>query len=283
MWGGDKLNTVLNKAFEQQQVGESWEISDVKGEQTLVANGSLSGKTLKELISAYQSKLVGKNVYDKFGTDFPLLIKFIDAKTPLSIQVHPHDHIAKERHDTPKDINHLLLRDFGIDTNPKSYFETLQLPAIPQQKLEKLNQLGWHFSYLSNKHNVLDVSFKKGNVSSEMISNLTDINAHVTWLDLSKTSLTDDIFKAVGQLENLTRLNLSNTNINDTSILYLDNLKHVEVLNLYGTEISDESLKTLEKLDGLKRVYLWGTHVSESGIESLKSKRQDIKVIGASS
>ncbi|MDA0889042.1 MAG: hypothetical protein O2810_05335 [Bacteroidetes bacterium] len=57
----------------------------------------------------------------------------------------------------------------------------------------------------------------------------------------------------------------------------------MEVLNLYGTEITDESLKTLVKLDGLKRVYLWGTHVSESGIESLKSKRQDIKVIGASS
>lgn len=186
-------------------------------------------------------------------------------------------------YDTPKDINHLLLRDFGIDTNPKSYFETLQLPAIPQQKLEKLNQLGWRFSYLSNKHNVLDVSFKKGNVSSEMISNLTDIKAHVTWLDLSKTELSDDIFKAVGQLENLTRLNLSNTNINDTSILFLNNLKHVEVLNLYGTEITDESLQTLVKLDGLKRVYLWGTHVSDAGVESLKSKRQDIKAIGASS
>ena len=77
IWGGDKLNTVLNKQFEQQQIGESWEISDVKGEQTLVANGSLRGKTLKELISTYQSKLVGKSVYDRFGTDFPLLIRVI--------------------------------------------------------------------------------------------------------------------------------------------------------------------------------------------------------------
>jgi mannose-6-phosphate isomerase len=100
MWAGDKLNTVLNKAFKQQQVGESWEISDIKDQQTLVANGSLIGKTFKELISTYQSDLAGKNVYDRFGADFPLLIKFIDAKTPLSIQVHPHDHVAKERHDS---------------------------------------------------------------------------------------------------------------------------------------------------------------------------------------
>jgi mannose-6-phosphate isomerase len=146
MWGGDKLNTVLNKQFEQQQVGESWEISDVKGEQTLVTNGSLSGKTLKELISTYQSKLVGKNVYDKFGTDFPLLIKFIDAKTPLSIQVHPHDHIAKERHNSfgknemwyimDADDEAEIIVGFNKELNKESYTEQLQNETL----LEVLNK-----------------------------------------------------------------------------------------------------------------------------------------------
>lgn len=146
MWGGDKLNTVLNKQFEQQQVGESWEISDVKGEQTLVANGPLSGKTLKELISTYQSKLVGKSVYDKFGTDFPLLIKFIDAKTPLSIQVHPHDHIAKERHDSfgknemwyimDADDDAEIIVGFNKELTKESYAKELQNESL----LEVLNK-----------------------------------------------------------------------------------------------------------------------------------------------
>jgi len=100
IWGGDKLNSVLNKNFNQKQIGESWEISDVNSDQTLVSNGFLKGKSLKEIISKYKSNLVGNNSYEKFGNNFPLLIKFIDAKLPLSIQVHPHDKIAKERHDS---------------------------------------------------------------------------------------------------------------------------------------------------------------------------------------
>ena len=100
LWGGNKLNTVLNKGFKGDNNGESWEISDVKGDETKVANGEFSGKTLKELSEQFKGQLLGNNVYETFGTEFPLLIKFIDAKTPLSIQVHPHDHLAKERHDS---------------------------------------------------------------------------------------------------------------------------------------------------------------------------------------
>lgn len=100
IWGGNKLNTVLNKGFEGDNNGESWEISDVKGDETKVANGAFKGKTLKELINEYKGDFLGDKVYQTFGLEFPLLIKFIDAKTPLSIQVHPHDHIAKERHNS---------------------------------------------------------------------------------------------------------------------------------------------------------------------------------------
>ena len=98
IWGGNKLNTVLNKGFKEENIGESWEISGVAGDETLVSEGILAGKSLKQLIQEYQDKLVGKHVYDAFQDQFPLLIKFIDAKTPLSIQVHPHDSIARERH-----------------------------------------------------------------------------------------------------------------------------------------------------------------------------------------
>ncbi|MBU2951451.1 mannose-6-phosphate isomerase [Tamlana agarivorans] len=100
IWGGEKLKTKLNKNYSEENIGESWEISDVSGDETKVTSGDLQGKTLKDLISEYKGAFVGEKVYKEFGNDFPLLIKFIDAKTPLSIQVHPSNEIAKERHNS---------------------------------------------------------------------------------------------------------------------------------------------------------------------------------------
>jgi len=100
IWGGDKLKTVLNKKHEEKSIGESWEISDVKDNETGVAEGNLKGQTLKQLIQEFKGDFVGNRIYDIFGDVFPLLIKFIDAKTPLSIQVHPGNELAKERHNS---------------------------------------------------------------------------------------------------------------------------------------------------------------------------------------
>ncbi|NRD23019.1 class I mannose-6-phosphate isomerase [Winogradskyella litoriviva] len=100
LWGGNKLKTNLNKDYLGENIGESWEISDVKGDETLVSNGNLKGQTLKDLITTYKVDFVGKKVYEEFGTDFPILIKFIDAEAPLSIQVHPSNELAKERHNS---------------------------------------------------------------------------------------------------------------------------------------------------------------------------------------
>ncbi|WP_026776012.1 type I phosphomannose isomerase catalytic subunit [Polaribacter sp. Hel_I_88] len=100
IWGGDKLKTKLNKKYTEENIGESWEISDVSGDETIVEEGSLKGKTLKELTQQFKGDFVGNAVYEKFGEAFPLLIKFIDAKTPLSIQVHPSNEIAKQRHNS---------------------------------------------------------------------------------------------------------------------------------------------------------------------------------------
>lgn len=100
IWGGEKLKTALNKNYTEVNIGESWEISDVSGDETVVADGDLAGKTLRDLTRQFKGDFVGNAVYDKFGEEFPLLIKFIDAKTPLSIQVHPSNEIAKERHNS---------------------------------------------------------------------------------------------------------------------------------------------------------------------------------------
>ena len=101
IWGGDKLKELLNKKTGKlPNCGESWEISGVENDISVVANGFLKGNNLEELIEVYMSDLVGEKAYDQFGIEFPLLIKYIDAKDKLSIQVHPNDALAKERHGT---------------------------------------------------------------------------------------------------------------------------------------------------------------------------------------
>ncbi len=100
IWGGNKLKNVLDKNTTRQNIGESWEVSGVEESVSIVANGELKGTNLKELIAYHKSDFVGKQNYKTYGNNFPLLIKFIDAKQDLSVQVHPNDQTAQKRHDS---------------------------------------------------------------------------------------------------------------------------------------------------------------------------------------
>ncbi|MEM9867230.1 MAG: type I phosphomannose isomerase catalytic subunit [Bacteroidota bacterium] len=100
LWGGTKLKDVLGKPITSKITGESWELSGVDGAISKVANGSLKGTSLNELIRDHGKSLLGSSVVERFGTEFPILIKFIDAKKDLSIQLHPNDGLAKERHNS---------------------------------------------------------------------------------------------------------------------------------------------------------------------------------------
>ena len=97
IWGGEKIIPFKHLNTVQENVGESWEISGVPGNETVVANGEYAGKKLNELVIEQKDKLVGKANYERFGDEFPLLIKFVDARQDLSIQVHPTDEIAKRQ------------------------------------------------------------------------------------------------------------------------------------------------------------------------------------------
>ena len=94
LWGGDKIIPFKHLNTKMEEVGESWEISGVKDNETIVANGPEKGKTLNQLVREQKGKLVGNENYERFGNEFPLLIKFIDARQDLSIQVHPTDEVA---------------------------------------------------------------------------------------------------------------------------------------------------------------------------------------------
>lgn len=97
LWGGDKIIPFKHLSSPLTQVGESWEVSGVKGNETIVSEGEYKGMSLNEIVSLLRDKLVGRDNYQRFGNEFPLLIKFIDARQDLSIQVHPTDEIARRQ------------------------------------------------------------------------------------------------------------------------------------------------------------------------------------------
>ena len=99
IWGGNRLRTVLGKDYGTlPNCGESWEVSGVEGNISEVQNGFLEGNSLQELVEIYMGDLVGDKIYKRFGDEFPLLIKFVDAEQDLSVQVHPNDELSKKRH-----------------------------------------------------------------------------------------------------------------------------------------------------------------------------------------
>jgi len=95
IWGGDRIIPFKHLEEKLDNVGESWEISGVKGNETIVSGGEYDGRSLNSLVEEYKGELVGEENYKRFGNEFPLLIKFIDARQDLSIQVHPTDEKAR--------------------------------------------------------------------------------------------------------------------------------------------------------------------------------------------
>ncbi|GAB6011716.1 type I phosphomannose isomerase catalytic subunit [Viscerimonas tarda] len=136
IWGGSEICKFKGVEPQLDGVGESWEISSVENNISVVDNGALEGHNLEDLIVEYKEKLVGKKNYDRFGKTFPLLIKFIDAKDNLSIQVHPDDALAKVRHnsfgktemwyviDAAKDA--FLYAGFKKQMTPDSYVKSIE-------------------------------------------------------------------------------------------------------------------------------------------------------------
>lgn len=140
VWGGDKLKT-LGKDVSADNIGESWEISAVEGDVSTVSNGYFQGEKFDDLINSYPIEIMGKEIFSIFGKQFPLLIKFLDAKTDLSIQLHPNDDLAKERHNSfgktemwyimVAEPNSRLILGFKEDSSPKEYLHHLQEKTLP--------------------------------------------------------------------------------------------------------------------------------------------------------
>lgn len=136
IWGGTKLKTVLNKPIASEITGESWELSTVEGDVSVVSNGVLKGNSLNDIINADPEAILGNEVYERFGKQFPLLFKYLDAREDLSIQVHPNDELAKKRHNSfgktemwyilQADTDARIIVGFKKQSNAAEYLENLK-------------------------------------------------------------------------------------------------------------------------------------------------------------
>lgn len=136
IWGGEKLKTLLHKPITSNSTGESWELSAVEGDVSVVSSGEWKGKSLTALIDEWPNEILGTAVHARFGKQFPLLFKYLDAREDLSIQVHPNDALAKKRHHSfgktemwyvvQADSDARIIVGFKEDSNAANYIENLK-------------------------------------------------------------------------------------------------------------------------------------------------------------
>lgn len=143
IWGGQKIRSELGMDFGGlPNCGEVWAISGVDGNPSVVSNGFLEGNELNELVEIYMGDLVGESIYERFGNEFPLLIKFIDSNDWLSIQVHPDDQLAAKRHIGQgktemwyilgADEGAQLISGFNRDLDQADYLKHLQQQSLKE-------------------------------------------------------------------------------------------------------------------------------------------------------
>ncbi len=142
IWGGEMLARLKKNAKAAgKKIGESWELSGVPGDVSVVSNGLLKGNSLAELLEVYMGDLAGEKVFEQFGEMFPLLVKLIDARDVLSIQVHPDDKLALERHNSygktemwyvvEADQDAALYVGFREQTSQEQYLAAVETGTLP--------------------------------------------------------------------------------------------------------------------------------------------------------
>lgn len=147
IWGGTKLKTDLGKNILTDTTGESWELSAVPGDISIVKEGVYKNKPLTELLQAFPKEILGEKIHSQFGVQFPLLFKFLDASDDLSIQVHPNDDLAKKRHNSfgktemwyvmQADKGSKIIVGFKDKSSPEEYLEHLNNKNL----IEILNEI----------------------------------------------------------------------------------------------------------------------------------------------
>lgn len=151
IWGGSKLKNLFSKELDSNQIGESWELSTVGNDVSVISNGIYQNQSFTELISNFPIEILGHKVHEQFGKKFPLLFKLLDASEDLSIQVHPNDELAQKRHNSfgKTEMWYIIQADekarniigFKEKSSPKEYLKKLKnkelLSILKEEKVQK--------------------------------------------------------------------------------------------------------------------------------------------------
>ncbi|MEE1896876.1 type I phosphomannose isomerase catalytic subunit [Flavobacterium rakeshii] len=178
IWGGTKLQSDLGKNIPTQTTGESWELSAVPGDVSVVSEGVYKNKPLSELLEQFPQEILGQKVHEQFGTQFPLLFKFLDARDDLSIQVHPNDELAKQRHNSfgKTEMWYVMQADEGA-----KIIVGFKHKSGPEEYVEHLNN--------KNLIEILnEVEVKKGDVFFLETGTIHAIGAGIVIAEIQQTS-----------------------------------------------------------------------------------------------
>lgn len=181
--------------------------------------------------------------------------------------------------ETSEEIKSLFMEEYGLDTKPRPFVELIKVDPIDASIIAELEQNGFRVNTLAETNNLLSVSAKAGaEITAENIAALAKAEKHITWLNLSKLGLKDNMLETIGKLENLSRLRLEQNPITDEGLKALSELKNLESLNLYATEVSDAGLASIQGLNNLKNLYLWQSQVSKEAADKFIESHPGIEV-----
>lgn len=140
IWGGDKLKAI-GKPLQSNSIGESWELSMIGEDVSIIQNGHYQYTSIEVLIENFPEQVLGKEIVATYGVQFPLLFKFLDAKTDLSIQLHPNDELAKRRHNSfgktemwyimEAEPDARIILGFNKDSSAQEYVQHLENKSLP--------------------------------------------------------------------------------------------------------------------------------------------------------
>lgn len=176
-------------------------------------------------------------------------------------------------------IKLVLLRRYGLDTDPKPWYETVKIAPADSTQIVALEKIGFTVKTLGASNPLLDIKYPGKDLTQEKIKELEKVKDHITWLSLAQTNIEDEWLSSLAKFSNLTRLQLEKTAVTDKAVAHLSGLKHLEALNLYGTQVTDGCLSEIEKIESLKRVYLWGTKVNTETVKNLEEKNEGLDII----
>ncbi len=176
-------------------------------------------------------------------------------------------------------IKPTFLRHYGLDTNPRPYYETVNIAPLDSVQITAIEQHGFTIKTLGGENPLLDVKYSGNDLTLKKLQSLETIAANITWFSLAQTNVTDEWLAIVANFQNLTRLQLEKTSISDKGIALLSDLKHIETLNLYSTNVTNSCLTDIQEMKSLKRVYLWKTKVTATEAKTLENNNEALKII----